>query len=110
MSMSSCSQQMLLQGLIPSEDFDPHVEVLSDRVDFVGYTKGNNISMIFKNISFEDQGDYICFARNPKEKNRNHSAVLTLIVVDQRKFFFTSFPTCLWPGFSHACVWSKSRS
>ncbi len=54
-----------------------------DRVEFVGSSIQNNISILLHNVTFEDQGDYICFARNPKEKDRNHSAVFTLFVVDE---------------------------
>lgn len=65
------------------EGVEPRVNVYHERVEFVGSSKSNNISILLWNITFEDQGDYICFARNPKEKNRNHSATFTLIVVDQ---------------------------
>uniref|UniRef100_A0A672IYA7 Sodium voltage-gated channel beta subunit 4 n=1 Tax=Salarias fasciatus TaxID=181472 RepID=A0A672IYA7_SALFA len=62
----------------------PKVEIFHSRVEFVGSSRGN-ISILLKNITFEDAGDYICFARNQKEKNRNHSATFTLKVVDQLK-------------------------
>ena len=65
------------------EGVEPKVKVYHERVEFVGSSKSNNISILLWNITFEDQGEYICFARNPKEKNRNHSAIFTLIVVDQ---------------------------
>lgn len=68
------------------EGIEPHVSVWNERVDFVGSSRTNNVSIILRNITFDDQGDYICYGKNPKEKNRNHSAILTLIVVDQRKF------------------------
>ncbi|TKS81198.1 Sodium channel subunit beta-4 [Collichthys lucidus] len=64
---------------------EPKVSVYHERVEFVGTSKKNNISILLWNITFEDEGQYICFARNPKEKNRNHSAIYTLIVVDQMK-------------------------
>ncbi|KAK5868330.1 hypothetical protein PBY51_009357 [Eleginops maclovinus] len=47
------------------------------------------------NITFEDEGEYICFARNPKEKNRNHSAIYTLYVVDQMKEIDTTLTTII---------------
>ncbi|XP_051252852.1 sodium channel, voltage-gated, type IV, beta a [Dicentrarchus labrax] len=75
----------LCQAVIPIEGVEPRVAVYQERVEFVGSSKSNNISILLWNITFEDEGDYICFARNPKEKNRNHSAVFTLIVVDQMK-------------------------
>uniref|UniRef100_A0A667ZBZ0 Sodium voltage-gated channel beta subunit 4 n=1 Tax=Myripristis murdjan TaxID=586833 RepID=A0A667ZBZ0_9TELE len=72
-------------AVIPVEGVEPRVSVYHDRVDFVGSSKKNNLSILLWNISFEDEGEYVCFAKNPKEKNRNHSAVFTLKVVDQLK-------------------------
>lgn len=70
---------------IPQEGVEPDVKVYHPRVEFVGSSKSTNISILLWNITFDDDGDYICFARNEKEKNRNHSAVFTLRVVDQLK-------------------------
>uniref|UniRef100_A0A3Q3WHM4 Ig-like domain-containing protein n=1 Tax=Mola mola TaxID=94237 RepID=A0A3Q3WHM4_MOLML len=75
----------LCDAVIPIEGVEPKVNKYHDRVKFVGSSKSSNISILLWNITFEDAGDYICFARNPKEKNRNHSAVFTLFVVDQMK-------------------------
>ncbi|XP_070762495.1 sodium channel regulatory subunit beta-4-like [Enoplosus armatus] len=75
----------LCEAVIPIEGVEPKVSVYQERVEFVGSSKSNNISILLWNITFEDEGEYICFARNPKEKNRNHSAIYTLIVVDQMK-------------------------
>ncbi|XP_072248798.1 sodium channel regulatory subunit beta-4-like [Leuresthes tenuis] len=75
----------LCDAEIPTESVEPHVNIYHERVEFVGSAKKNNISILLWNITFEDEGEYICFARNPKERNRNHSAVFTLIVVDQMK-------------------------
>lgn len=79
-------------AVIPSEDVEPRVKVHHKRVEFVGSAKNSNISILLWNITFEDEGDYVCFAKNPKEKNRNHSAVFTLIVVDQSKRCRFSLP------------------
>lgn len=68
---------------IPMENVEPKVNVYHERVQFVGSSKTNNISILLWNITFDDDGQYICFARNEKEKNRNHSAIYTLEVVDQ---------------------------
>uniref|UniRef100_A0A3B4BE83 Ig-like domain-containing protein n=1 Tax=Periophthalmus magnuspinnatus TaxID=409849 RepID=A0A3B4BE83_9GOBI len=76
---------VLCEAVIPIEGVEPKVSVFHERVEFVGSSKSNNISILLWNITFEDEGDYVCFAKNPKEKNRNHSAIFTLIVVDQVK-------------------------
>lgn len=76
---------MYCEAEIPQEGVEPDVNVLHERVQFVGSSKTNNISILLWNITFDDEGDYICFARNEKEKNRNHSATFTLRVVDQLK-------------------------
>lgn len=78
------------------EGADPKLAVYHDRVEFVGSSKTNNISILLWNITFEDEGEYICFARNPKEKNRNHSAVFTLRVVDQSMWHFMDTLAYSW--------------
>lgn len=76
----------LCEAVIPFEGVEPRVSVYHERVEFVGSPKQNgNISILLYNITFEDEGEYICFARNPKEKNRNHSAIFRLIVVNQMR-------------------------
>ncbi|KAI1893264.1 hypothetical protein AGOR_G00121920 [Albula goreensis] len=75
----------LCDAVIPAEGVEPHMRTYHERVEFVGTSKSNNISILLWNITFEDEGEYICFARNPKEKNRNHSARFTLYVVDELK-------------------------
>ncbi|XP_053729771.1 sodium channel subunit beta-4-like [Synchiropus splendidus] len=73
------------EAVIPSEGIEPKVDVYHERVEFVGSSKNNNISILLWNITFEDEGEYKCFAKNPKEKGRNHSATFTLRVVDQMR-------------------------
>ncbi|XP_050986041.1 sodium channel, voltage-gated, type IV, beta a [Labeo rohita] len=75
----------LCEAIIPAEGVEPNVKIYHERVEFVGSSKQNNISILLHNVTFEDQGEYICFARNPKEKERNHSAIFTLYVVDELK-------------------------
>ncbi|XP_051521497.1 sodium channel, voltage-gated, type IV, beta a [Myxocyprinus asiaticus] len=75
----------LCEAVIPAEGIEPHVKIYHERVVFVGSSKDSNISILLHNVTFEDQGDYICFAINPKEKGRNHSAVFSLYVVDELK-------------------------
>ncbi|XP_056267621.1 sodium channel, voltage-gated, type IV, beta b [Pseudoliparis swirei] len=71
------------ESLIVNEGVEPHVEIFRERVDFVGMNLKNNVSILLWNITFADAGMYTCFGRNPKEKGRNHSAIFTLIVVDE---------------------------
>ncbi|KAG7470811.1 hypothetical protein MATL_G00117890 [Megalops atlanticus] len=79
------TMRMMCNGTIPAEGVDPRSNVYNPRVEFVGSSKTSNISILLWNVTFEDEGEYTCFARNPKEKNRNHSAVFTLFVVDEIK-------------------------
>lgn len=79
----------LCEAIIPAEGIEPNVKIYHERVEFVGSSKQSNISILLHNVTFEDQGEYICFARNYKEKDRNHSAVFTLYVVDECESIFT---------------------
>lgn len=71
--------------MIPTEDVVPDVQIHKERVEFIGKNNKNNISILIWNITFEDGGYYTCFGKNPKEKNKNHSAIFHLIVVDECK-------------------------
>lgn len=86
--------------MIQSEDAVPDVSIYRERVQFVGKNVRNNVSILLWNITFEDGGEYICFGRNPKEKNRNHSASFNLIVVDEcelsQRFSFILFFACTY--------------
>jgi len=88
-----CMLVQLCNATIRKETVEPSVAVYHDRVEFVGSAKSSNISILLWNITFEDEGDYICFARNPKEKGRNHSATYTLLVVDQCKDCMAAVPS-----------------
>ncbi|XP_034034586.1 sodium channel, voltage-gated, type IV, beta b [Thalassophryne amazonica] len=78
------TMQKVCESVIPSDEvMVPNVNIFRDRVEFVGKNHKHNISILLWNITFEDGGQYTCFGRNPKEKGRNHSAVFTLIVVEE---------------------------
>ncbi|KAM7374157.1 hypothetical protein PAMP_006831 [Pampus punctatissimus] len=70
-------------SVIVSEASEPDVKIYRERVEFVGKNIENNVSILLWNITFEDGGQYTCFGRNPKEKDKNHSAIFNLIVVDK---------------------------
>uniref|UniRef100_A0A670K5F4 Sodium voltage-gated channel beta subunit 4 n=1 Tax=Podarcis muralis TaxID=64176 RepID=A0A670K5F4_PODMU len=45
-----------------------------------------NVSLLLLFAEFSDSGKYTCFVKNPKEKNANHSATITLkVVVEMEK-------------------------
>ncbi|XP_074529243.1 sodium channel, voltage-gated, type IV, beta b [Halichoeres trimaculatus] len=79
------TMQKVCDSVIASEGVVPQVKIYRERVEFVGMNDNNNISILLWNITFEDGGEYTCFGRNPKEKFKNHSAVFTLVVVDELK-------------------------
>ncbi|KAM6969894.1 sodium channel, voltage-gated, type IV, beta b [Aplochiton taeniatus] len=73
----------IADSVIPSEGVLPKVQIYRERVEFVGSSVGNNVSILLWNITFDDEGQYTCFGRNPKEKGKNHSAIFTLIVLEE---------------------------
>ncbi|KAI3373552.1 hypothetical protein L3Q82_022149, partial [Scortum barcoo] len=89
------TMQKVCDSVIPSEGVVPHVSIYRDRVEFVGNNDHNNISIMLWNITFEDGGQYTCFGRNPKEKGKNHSAIFTLIVVDELRVVDNTLATII---------------
>ncbi|XP_030638893.1 sodium channel, voltage-gated, type IV, beta b [Chanos chanos] len=77
------TMRLVCDAVIRAEGVEPHPKIYKDRVEFVGSSKQNNVSILLWNVTFEDAGEYICFGKNPKEKGKNHSATFTLIVVDE---------------------------
>lgn len=77
----------MADAVIPTDHADPtKVNVYHERVEFVGFSRENNISILLWNVTFEDAGVYTCFGKNPKEKSKNHSAIFTLYVVEECKY------------------------
>lgn len=82
-SLTACWCFQICESVIQSEGVVPVVKIFRQRVEFVGNNVKNNISILLWNITFEDGGQYTCFGINPKEKYKNHSATIELIVVDE---------------------------
>ncbi|XP_069470555.1 sodium channel subunit beta-4 [Ambystoma mexicanum] len=57
---------------------DPQIELAASN-----NVKDYNISIIVRNVQFENEGKYTCYVVNPKEKDAKHNATLQLIVVDK---------------------------
>ncbi|XP_006642409.2 sodium channel, voltage-gated, type IV, beta a [Lepisosteus oculatus] len=81
--MDNGTERKMCEAVIKATGFEPSVTYYHDRVRFVGTSRTNNISVVLENVTFEDEGIYVCFARNPKEKNHNHSAKYTVTVVSE---------------------------
>lgn len=85
--LSTAWSSQVCESVIPLDGMDPHpVSIYRERVEFIGTGDHNNISILLWNITFEDEGQYTCFGRNPKEKGKNHSAIFTLVVVDECEY------------------------
>ncbi|XP_021493630.1 sodium channel subunit beta-4 [Meriones unguiculatus] len=83
---NSETYRILIDGIVKNEKSDPKVRVKDDdRITLEGSTKEkmNNISILLSDLDFSDSGRYTCFVRNPKEKDLNNSATITLQVVDK---------------------------
>ncbi|KAK7173351.1 hypothetical protein R3I93_003235 [Phoxinus phoxinus] len=78
------TMQKLVDSVIPTDHVKANkVMVYHERVAYFGTIKGNNISILLYNVTFEDAGVYSCFGKNPKEKGRNHTAYFTLYIVEE---------------------------
>ncbi|MCI4394636.1 hypothetical protein PGIGA_G00171370 [Pangasianodon gigas] len=74
----------VMDSVIPTDNAEPvNKRIYRDRVEFMGSSKTNNVSIMIWNVTFEDAGQYTCFGKNPKEMGKNHSAIFTLYVVDE---------------------------
>ncbi|XP_072469193.1 sodium channel regulatory subunit beta-4 isoform X1 [Notamacropus eugenii] len=77
----------LIDGIVKNEKSEPKIRSNIDpsRIEMVGSVKEkkNNISILILNLEFSDKGKYTCRVKNPKEKNAEHEATISLIVVDK---------------------------
>ncbi|MCJ8748875.1 hypothetical protein PDJAM_G00169660 [Pangasius djambal] len=74
----------VMDSMIPTDNAEPvNKRIYRDRVEFMGSSKTNNVSIMIWNVTFEDAGQYTCFGKNRKEMGKNHSAIFTLYVVDE---------------------------
>lgn len=76
-----------MDSVVPTDHAEPvNKHIYRERVAFMGASKTNNVSIMIWNVTFEDAGQYTCFGKNPKEMGKNHSAIFTLYVVDEREW------------------------
>ncbi|XP_043854328.1 sodium channel subunit beta-4 isoform X3 [Dromiciops gliroides] len=77
----------LLDGTVKNEKSEPKIRSNIDpsRIEMAGSVKEkkNNISILILNLEFSDKGKYTCRVKNPKERNAQHEATISLIVVDK---------------------------
>ncbi|XP_060911490.1 sodium channel, voltage-gated, type IV, beta b [Labrus mixtus] len=89
------TMQKVCESVIKDEGVVPDVKIYRERVEFIGMNNHNNVSILLWNITFEDGGKYTCYGRNPKEKGRNHSAIFTLVVVDELRVVDNTLATMI---------------
>ncbi|XP_053223097.1 sodium channel subunit beta-4 [Podarcis raffonei] len=85
----------IFKGIIKNKDSkpEPYPEYRSlikyEMPTDIALSKDNrefNVSLLLLFAEFSDSGKYTCFVKNPKEKNANHSATITLkVVVEMEK-------------------------
>ncbi|KAF7688935.1 sodium channel, voltage-gated, type IV, beta b [Silurus meridionalis] len=74
----------VMDSVVPTDHAEPvNKQIYRERVEFMGNSKTNNVSIMIWNVTFEDAGQYTCFGKNPKEMGKNHSAIFTLSVVEE---------------------------
>ncbi|XP_007494777.1 sodium channel subunit beta-4 isoform X1 [Monodelphis domestica] len=76
----------LLDGTVKNEKSEPKIRSNIDpRIELAGSVKEkkNNISILIHFLEFSDKGKYTCRVKNPKEKNAQHEATISLIVVEK---------------------------
>ncbi|XP_078283007.1 sodium channel regulatory subunit beta-4-like [Rhinoraja longicauda] len=61
----------------------PRVTTYIDRFQLIGNIKTKNISLLLKEVEFEDTGLYTCSFKNPQERNQQANSTLELIVVSE---------------------------
>ncbi|XP_072140038.1 sodium channel regulatory subunit beta-4-like [Mobula birostris] len=69
--------------LIKLSGLRPSVTTEADRISFIGNIKSKNISLLLRDVDFDDTGFYTCYFKNPMEKDQKAHATLGLIVVSE---------------------------
>ncbi|OCT70484.1 sodium channel subunit beta-4 isoform X2 [Xenopus laevis] len=88
---SSLKPEELYKGTLKDKkSFPKPVEILNrnermERVQLApnNTTKDYELSLLLKNVDFDDAGRYTCVVRNKKEKGATHNATIILTVVDK---------------------------
>ncbi|XP_069080831.1 sodium channel subunit beta-4 [Pleurodeles waltl] len=83
---STDTYNVLYRGTIKSKQSNPQMKEHPDpQIELAASNtvKDYNISVILKDVQFENEGKYSCFVINPKEKFARHNATLHLKVVDK---------------------------
>ncbi|XP_043936806.1 sodium channel subunit beta-4 [Protopterus annectens] len=81
---TNTTRDRLLEATIKAPGTEPRITFTkNDRIKFAGDSKKKNISILLENMDFEDSGKYICFVKNPTEKDAKHESVVTVNVVDK---------------------------
>ncbi|XP_029428123.1 sodium channel subunit beta-4 isoform X2 [Rhinatrema bivittatum] len=78
--------ELLYEGTIKNKQSLPQMKKKKDdqfELASSNAAKEYNISLLLRNVDFEDEGEYSCNVTNPSEMNAKQGAVVKLIVVDK---------------------------
>ncbi|KAM8927695.1 sodium channel regulatory subunit beta-4 [Pelodytes ibericus] len=87
----SFKPEELYKGFLKNKKSSPKPQPIlnrNERMDRVelfpsNNTKDYNLSLLLKNVDFDDAGRYTCIVINKKEKDNSHNATVYLTVVDK---------------------------